>query len=346
MLVARRLYNCSFGEQRKAVGMLVVVALGGNALLKRGEIPSEENQRRNVQVAARALAPLGLEHRLVITHGNGPQVGMLALESTCVPGRESYALDVLGAESSGMIGYMVEQELGNVLPEDQPFATILTQVEVDAADPAFQAPTKPIGPMYGKKEAEGLAAERGWSIGPDGKGWRRLVPSPRPKRIFELRVIQLLVEHDVIVICAGGGGIPTILREDGILIGAEAVVDKDLAGELLARSLLADAYLMLTDVDAVYHSWGTPEARAIRCASPEALAALDFPAGSMGPKVEAACRFVRETGRVAAIGSLANAAALLAGDVGTRVTVGADGIEWYEAGASGMAGASGPRSPS
>jgi carbamate kinase len=309
--------------------MLVVVALGGNALLKRGEIPSEENQRRNVQVAARALAPLGLEHRLVVTHGNGPQVGMLALESACVPGRETYALDVLGAESSGMIGYMVEQELGNVLPEDQPFATILTQVEVDVDDPAFQAPTKPIGPVYTRAEAERLAAERDWSIGPDGKGWRRLVPSPRPERIFEIRVIQLLVEHDVIVICAGGGGIPTILRDDGILVGAEAVVDKDLAGELLARSLLADAYLMLTDVDAVYEGWGGPEARAIKRASPEALSAMEFPAGSMGPKVEAACRFARETGHFAGIGSLADAAGLLAGETGTRVTTEQDGIEWY-----------------
>jgi carbamate kinase len=307
----------------------LVVALGGNALLKRGEPLTAHNQRENVKVAARALAPLARDHSLIVTHGNGPQVGLLALEAAAYSGVEPFTLDILSAESEGMIGYMIEQELGNVLPEEVPFATILTQVEVDPADTAFQNPTKPIGPQYPREEAEQLAREHGWSIGPDNGLYRRLVSSPRPKRIFEIRVVEWLVEHGVVVICSGGGGIPTMLTPDGVLLGVEAVIDKDHAGSLLARSLHADAYLMLTDAEAVWEDWGRAEARAIRRASPDVLGKMQFPAGSMGPKVEAACEFVRSTGGVAGIGALEDAVAILNGLAGTRVTAEVGGIEYW-----------------
>lgn len=307
---------------------LMVVALGGNALLRRGQALTESNQRQNIRAAARALLPLA-EHDLVITHGNGPQVGLLALEAACYTGVEPYALDVLGSESEGMIGYLVEQELGNVLPEERRIATLLTQVEVDRQDPAFAHPTKPIGPQYTQEEAERLAAERGWTVGPDGDMWRRLVASPLPRRIFELEVIRLLVRNHVVVICAGGGGIPTAFRADGTLMGMEAVVDKDFAGALLARGLQAHRYLMLTDVDAVYSGWGTSRARAIKRASPEHMERYRFPAGSMGPKVQAACEFVRATGAEAAIGSLTDARGVAEGKKGTTVSMEAREIEWH-----------------
>jgi carbamate kinase len=310
--------------------MLIVVALGGNALLKRGQPLTVATQRENVKTAARALAPLGRAHKMVVTHGNGPQVGMLALEAAAYTSVGPYTLDILGAESEGMIGYMIEQELGNVLPEEKPFATILSQVEVDAGDPAFLHPTKPIGPLYSQEEAERLAREHGWTVGPDGDKFRRLVASPKPKRIFEIRVIELLVKRGVIVICAGGGGIPTILRPDGILVGVEAVVDKDRAGELLATSLGADFYLMLTDAPAVFSGWGTQKARAIRCASPAQIEALAFEEGSMGPKVEAACGFVRATGRPAGIGALEDAGAIVEGRAGTLVCADCPGISWWD----------------
>jgi carbamate kinase len=307
----------------------LVVALGGNALMKRGEPLTAQNQRENVKVAARALAPLAREYSLIVTHGNGPQVGLLALEAAAYTGVEPYTLDILNAESEGMIGYMIEQELGNVLPEEVPFATILTQVEVDPADPAFQHPTKPIGPQYPREEAESLAREHGWTIGPDNGLYRRLVPSPRPKRIFEVRVVEWLVERGVVVICSGGGGIPTMLTPDGVLMGVEAVIDKDHAGSLLARSLGAEIFLMLTDAAAVWENWGTAEARAIKRASPEALGKLQFAAGSMGPKVEAACDFVLATGGQAGIGALEDAAAILEGRAGTLISSECQGIEYW-----------------
>jgi carbamate kinase len=309
--------------------MRIVVALGGNALLKRGEPLTEQNQRENVRVAARALAPLAREHSLIITHGNGPQVGMLALEAAAVAGVEPFTLDVLSAESEGMIGYMIEQELGNALPEEVPFATILTQVEVDPADPAFQTPSKPIGPQYSREEAEALAREHNWTVGPDGDKYRRLVASPRPLRIFELRVVEWLVEHGVIVICTGGGGIPTRLTPDGVLMGVEAVIDKDHAGALLARSLGAGAFLMLTDAETVWQDWGTEHAQAIRRASPDALKALRFAAGSMGPKVEAACDYARATGGRAGIGALEDAVAIIQGRAGTQISTEFEGIEYW-----------------
>ncbi len=309
--------------------MRIVVALGGNALLKRGEPLTAQNQRENVKLAARSLAPLARENSLIITHGNGPQVGLLALEAAAVAGVEPFTLDVLNAESEGMIGYMIEQELGNVLPEEVPFATILTQVEVDPADPAFQSPSKPIGPQYGREEAERLARENGWTIGPDNGKYRRLVASPRPLRIFELRVVEWLVEHGVIVICTGGGGIPTMLTADGVLIGVEAVIDKDHAGALLARSLDAEVFLMLTDAEAVWQDWGTEHAKAIRRASPNALEKLRFAAGSMGPKVEAACEYAQATGGRAGIGSLEDAVAIVGGRAGTLISTEFDGIEYW-----------------
>ncbi len=256
-------------------------------------------------------------------------MGLLALEAAAYTGVEPYTLDVLSAESEGMIGYMIEQELGNILPEDVPFATILTQVEVDPCDPAFQNPTKPIGPQYTQEEAERLAREHGWTVGPDNSLYRRLVPSPRPKRIFEIRVVEWLVERGVVVICTGGGGIPTMLTPDGVLVGVEAVIDKDHAGALLATSLGAGAFLMLTDAEAVWENWGTAEARAISRAAPEALEKLQFAAGSMGPKVEAACDYARATGGRAGIGALEDAVAIIEGRAGTLVSTEFDGIEYW-----------------
>src|SRR5215813_888991 len=256
--------------------MRIVVALGGNALLRRGEPMSADVQRANVKVAAQALAPIAQTHQLVITHGNGPQVGLLALQGAAYSDTEAYPLDVLGAETEGMIGYMIEQELGNLLPFEVPFATLLTMVEVSADDPGFRNPTKFVGPVYEKAEAERLAAERGWMFKPDGAKWRRVVPSPVPKHIFEIRPIKWLLDQGTIVICAGGGGIPTMYERgrDRHLVGVEAVIDKDLCSELLARELQADLLVMLTDADSVYVDWGKPTQRAIRRTSPNALAGI------------------------------------------------------------------------
>jgi carbamate kinase len=310
--------------------MLVVIALGGNALLQRGQPMTERQQRENVKIAARALAQVAREHTIVITHGNGPQVGLLALQGAAYSEVEPYPLDALGAQTEGMIGYLIEQELGNLLPYEQHIATVLTMIEVDPDDPAFQKPTKPIGPVYTREQADLLMKERGWAMAPDNDKFRRVVASPLPRHIFEIDAIKLLVKNGVIVICAGGGGIPTIYRPERILEGVEAVIDKDRAGALLAEELGADAYLMLTDVKSVYTNWGKPDARAIRRASPEAMEALNFAAGSMGPKVGAACSFVRTTGGIAGIGSLEEALTLLQGTAGTTFAANANGIEWYE----------------
>ena len=297
----------------------IVVALGGNALLQRGQEPLAENQRENVRTAAEALAPLARDHELVITHGNGPQVGLLALQDLAYHEQANYPLDVLGAETEGMIGYLVEQEMSNLLP-GQRFATLLTQTEVDPQDPAFQNPGKPIGPVYDATEAERLATVRGWRIAPDGDRFRRVVPSPRPRRILELGVIDLLLENGVIVICAGGGGIPVIRRDDGQLFGIEAVIDKDAASALLARELGAQALLMLTDVDAVYRNWRQSDAAAIRRIAVGEIRRLEFEPGSMAPKVDAACEFAELSGGFAGIGRLQDAQAILAGETGTLIT--------------------------
>jgi carbamate kinase len=302
--------------------MLVVTALGGNALLRRGEAMTAENQRRNVRIAAEALAPVASQHQLVIGHGNGPQVGLLALQGAAYDKVETYPFDVLGAQTEGMIGYMIEQELGNLLPFERPFATLLTMIEVDPDDPGFKNPTKFIGPVYSKQDADRLAAEKQWVFKADGDKWRRVVASPMPKRIFELRPIKWLLEHNAVVIAAGGGGIPTMYEKgkDRKLAGVECVIDKDFASELLARELNADLFIMLTDADAVYVDWGKPTQKAIRTASPDALSAMSFPAGSMGPKVDAACRFAKATGKKSAIGALSDLSGIIAGTMGTTVT--------------------------
>ncbi len=302
--------------------MRVVVALGGNALLKRGQPMTTDVQRENVRIAAHALAPVAMEHELVISHGNGPQVGLLALQAAAYDEVDTCPLDVLGAQTEGMIGYLVEQELGNLLPPEMPFATILTMVEVDPADPAFEDPTKYVGPIYDKKHADAIAAEKGWVFKRDGRHWRRVVPSPEPKQIFEIRPIRWLLERHVIVICAGGGGVPTMFKpgEDGpTLVGVEAVIDKDLASGLLARELKADLFVMATDVDGVYLDWGTLNQRRLDTVTADELRAMPFPAGSMGPKVEAAVRFVEQTGGRAAIGALADIEQIVDGSAGTNV---------------------------
>ena len=312
--------------------MRIVVALGGNALLRRGEPLTAENQRANARVACQALAPIALEHELVISHGNGPQVGLLALQGSAYTAVEPYPLDLLGAQTEGMIGYLIQQELGNELPFEKRLASLLTLIEVDREDPAFQNPTKPIGPIYPEEEASKLADQKGWVFKPDGDYFRRVVPSPLPRRIFGLEPVEWLLERGCVVVCAGGGGIPVMYTDEPVpagrrLVGVEAVIDKDLASALLARDLRADALAIVTDVDAVYEGWGTPEQRAIRRATPEALAETEFAAGSMGPKVRAACSFVEETGGFAVIGSIADTPALLRGEAGTVVTRDAEGIE-------------------
>jgi carbamate kinase len=310
--------------------MLVVLALGGNALLQRGQPMTEQQQRTNVKIAAQALADVAREHTIVITHGNGPQVGLLALQSAAYTEVDPYPLDALGAQTEGMIGYLIEQELGNLLPFEQHIATVLTMIQVDPDDPAFHKPTKPIGPVYTREQADRLAQAKGWTMAPDNDKFRRVVPSPLPRHIFEIDAIKLLVKNGVIVICAGGGGIPTVYRPGRILEGVEAVIDKDRAGALLAEELRADAYLMLTDVKAVYTNWGKPDARAIRRTSPEAMETFTFAAGSMGPKVEAACDFVRKTGGIAGIGSLEEALPMLQGTAGTTFASDVDEIVWYD----------------
>lgn len=299
--------------------MLLVVALGGNALLRRHE-PLEANlQKRNVAAAvAKSVGPIARRHRVVITHGNGPQIGLLALQAAAYQEVQPYPLDVLGAESEGMIGYLIEQALAQELP-DRDLATLLTQVEVDAGDPAFASPTKPVGPLYGEAASRDLAARTGWSFAREGDAFRRIVPSPVPRRILELNAIRLLVHAEVVVICAGGGGIPVIVTEEGGLRGVEAVIDKDRSAALLAEQIGADALLLLTDVAAVWTRWPAAEGRPIKTATPSQMRDLTFSAGSMGPKVEAACRFVERTGGIAAIGAMEEAVAILEGTAGTTV---------------------------
>ncbi|MBO0492844.1 carbamate kinase [Pseudomonas sp. Marseille-Q1929] len=308
--------------------MRIVVALGGNALLRRGEPMTADNQRANIRIATEQIAKIHPGNELVIAHGNGPQVGLLSLQAAAYTQVSPYPLDVLGAETEGMIGYIIEQELGNLLDFEVPFATLLTQVEVDANDPAFKNPTKPIGPVYSKAEAEQLAAEKGWAIAPDGDKYRRVVASPRPKRIFEIRPIKWLLEKSSIVICAGGGGIPTMYGEDGKLKGIEAVIDKDLCSSLLASQLDADLLVIATDVNAAFIDYGKPTQKAIGQAHPDEIEKLGFAAGSMGPKVQAACEFARKTGKTAVIGSLSDIEAIVQGSAGTRISTAKPGITY------------------
>ena len=298
--------------------MRLVIALGGNAILKRGEPMTAENQRQNVRIACEQIAKAYEGNQLIVTHGNGPQVGLIALQNDAYKKVPMYPLDVIGAESLGMIGYMIQQELSSFVPKSASLVNVLTQTEVDPEDPAFKNPTKPVGPVYSKEEAEKLAAEKGWTIAQDNDKFRRVVPSPEPKRIWGLKPLKTLVEAGYITICCGGGGIPTYFK-DGRLVGAEAVIDKDLASSVLASSIEADLFVIATDVNGAYTGWGTPEQRRIAQADPESLRAFGFAKGSMGPKIEAACRFVEATGKTAVIGALDEIDQILAGKSGTRV---------------------------
>jgi carbamate kinase len=300
--------------------MRVVIALGGNALLKRGEPLDSGTQRANAAIAARAIvAVIKAGHRVVVTHGNGPQIGLLAMQSAAFDSKSTYPLDVLGAESEGMIGYVVEREIGNLLGPTSLVATLLTQVEVDPADPAFGCPQKPIGPLYDEAEARRLFAPRGWQMMRDGDRFRRAVASPKPRNILEIDVVKLLIANGVTLICAGGGGIPVARSEDGSYRGVEAVIDKDLASALLAQQIAADALLMLTDVEAVYRNWGRAAQCPMRQVRARELAPADFAAGTMRPKIEAAIGFVASGGKIAGIGRLEDALAVLEGRAGTIV---------------------------
>jgi carbamate kinase len=302
--------------------MRVVVALGGNALLKRGEPMTADVQRANARTAARALAVLARDHEIVVAHGSGPQVGLLALQAAAYKDVPPFPLDIISAESIGMIGYLVEQELTNALPAGTRIATLLTQIEVDGNDPAFQRPEKPIGPIYGPAEAKEVGEREGWPLVEESPGkWRRVVASPLPGRITQIETIRLLVENGVTAICAGGGGIPVIRNDEGDLVGVEAVIDKDRAAGLLAEELSADAFLMLTDVDGVYEGWGTDRQRRIERVRPDDIDATDFPPGSMGPKVEAAVAFASANGRIAGIGRLEDARAILERRSGTTISL-------------------------
>jgi len=299
--------------------MRVVVALGGNALVMRGE-PLTDVQRDRARAAAQALAPVAQRHQLVLCQGDGPQVGLFALEAAAYEDVEVPPLDVLDAHSERVVGYLVEQELRNVLPASLAVATVLTSVEVDGSDAAFADPSRFVGPLYDAAQGRTMAAQYRWVFKPDGRFLRRVVPSPEPKRILEIGPIRSLLEHDTVVICAGGGGVPAARSGAGcVLERVEAVIDTDLVSELLAREVDADLLVMTTDVDAVYADWGLRTQRRLRQVTPEALRVMDFPSGSMGPKVEAAARFVEATGRRAAIGSLDEIVKIVDGASGTLV---------------------------
>lgn len=300
--------------------MRIVVALGGNAMLERGQKPDARIQIDNVNTAVDALAPVAEEHDLVITHGNGPQVGVIALQSANDPKlSEPYPFDTLGAMTQGMIGYWLQHALKNALPDREVVCTI-NQTLVDADDPAFDNPTKFVGEVYTEEQAKEFEAERGWVMKADGPYFRRVVGSPIPQSIVEIKTIKDLVEAGTTVICSGGGGIPVKQDESGKLVGVEAVIDKDRSGAVLSEELGADMFIVLTDVPAVMENWGTPEQREINRATPDELRDQGFAAGSMGPKVEAAIQFVEATGGVAAIGRLADAQQIIAGEAGTIIT--------------------------
>ena len=300
--------------------MRLVVALGGNALLRRTQQPSAGNQLENIRIACAQLARVAVAHDMLLTHGNGPQVGLLALQSAAYTAVEGYPLDVLDAETAGMLGYLLEQELANLLPATRAVASLITRVEVDPQDAAFKQPSKRIGPVYTQAQADQLAVKHGWAMAAEGAGWRRVVASPKPLRVPGLEVIRGLLERQTLVMAGGGGGIPVVPRADGRgLQGVEAVIDKDLCSALIATELQADCLIIATDVDAVYLDWGLPTQRAVGQTTPQELAAHLFAAGSMAPKVEAACNFVRASGRRAAIGALGDIEALLAGQCGTQI---------------------------
>lgn len=314
--------------------MKIVVALGGNALLKRGEPMTAQNQAANIRVAAEQLAKIKPNNELIISHGNGPQVGLLALQHAAYHAQdakiEPYPLDILVSQTVGMIGYMLQQELTNLIPE-HPTQALVTQVIVDKHDPAFAKPSKPIGQVYSQAEAEKLATEKGWTVMADGQYFRRAVPSPKPVGVTGIEAVKALLAQDQIVICGGGGGVPSFCNEKGELQGVEAVVDKDLATAVISENLDADLFIIATDVDAACIDFQKPTQRKIAKGNPEALEALasEFASGSMGPKVQAVINFVKATGKDAAIGSLAQIQDIVAGKAGTRVTNSVESVEFY-----------------
>lgn len=308
--------------------MKIAIALGGNALLRRNESMTAENQRSNIELACRAIARLGERHQLILSHGNGPQIGLLSLQADAYADKLApYPFDILGAETQGMIGYLFAQELRNAMPSSE-IAAVLTQVEVDENDLALKNPTKFIGPVYTREVAEIIAQEKGWTIKPDGQYYRRVVPSPRPKSILEIASIRALVDTGTVVVACGGGGIPVTIK-DSMGKGLEAVIDKDLCCGLLADELDADLLILATDVKCVFIDFGKPEAKAIQAANPKALAALSFSAGSMGPKIEATCEFALKTGNRAMIGALDDIERMVAGYAGTTISNDVDGIIFY-----------------
>ena len=321
--------------------MRVVVALGGNALLRRGAPMTVAGQRAALAAASEPLARLAVDHELVVSHGNGPQVGLLALQAASYDHVSEYPFDVLGAQTGGMIGYLLESELSNHLGDGTPVAVLITRTLVDPRDPAFANPTKFVGPTYPREQADRVAQEHGWLIKPDGDVFRRVVPSPAPLRILELDPIRWILGHGGVVVCSGGGGVPTARASNGKYAGVEAVVDKDLASAVLARDLHADTLIIATDVDGVYLGWGTPLSRRLRHAHPDDLELRDFAAGSMGPKVAAAVQFARETGGRAVIGSLDDLDGLLSGTSGTTVSTSQTGLQVDETSAV-TTGAGGP----
>lgn len=297
--------------------MRLVITVGGNALLKRGEVLSAENQRANVHVACEAIARVMAEHDVVLSHGNGPQVGLLALQNDAYKAVPAYPFDVLGAESQAMIGVMMVEELKNLLPEKE-FVNLVTRTVVSATDPAFDQPSKFIGPVLSKEEALVLAKEKGWVIKPDGEFYRRVIASPEPIQILDLPAIKTLLDNGFNVIAAGGGGVPVIKR-DAKYRGIEAVIDKDFAASLLAIELKAERLIIATDVDGVYEDWGKPNQKRIDCVRAEELLKGQWAPGSMGPKVKAACRYVLTTRKTATIGALHDIEAMVAGQKGTMI---------------------------
>lgn len=300
--------------------MRIVIALGGNAMLQRGQPLEASIQRENIRKAAEVIARVSDEHDVILTHGNGPQVGLLALQNAAYDRVSPYPLDVLGAETAGMIGYMLNMEIRNNRPK-LPIVTMVTETLVDIKDPAFENPTKFVGPVYSKEEALQLAEEKNWAVKPDGEYYRRVVPSPLPQSIVEGNTVRQLSEAGALVICSGGGGVPVCKQPDGTIDGVEAVVDKDLTAAILARQLKADALIIMTDVEAVSVNFGKPDQKQIRRATPDQIDQLDFPAGSMGPKVAATADFVRSGGYYSAIGSLYDLEKIVSGEAGTRITL-------------------------
>ncbi len=293
--------------------MRIVIAIGGNALLKKGEAQTAETLKRNCDIVAKDIAQLAIEHEIILVHGNGPQVGLLALQS-------NDPFDILDAESQGMIGYVLQQSLDNVLQNKKIAVTVLTQVKVDATDPAFSSATKPIGLYYNEEEKIKLEQERGWSFVKREQQFRRVVPSPKPKKIVELNAIKLLAESAYVVIAAGGGGIPCVQAEKG-LQGIEAVIDKDLTAARLALDLQADKLIILTDVEGVYREWGNENQALASSAHVNELKSQDFESGSMAPKIQAACQFAESSGHSAAIGHLENLLAIVENRSGTSIFV-------------------------